>query len=394
MDLVLVAIYLLASAPAVIGQLGGGHYLHLVLTVVTAGLLMFRRHRPVALIAVLTVLETVLLVVEPFNSNAGLSLWFALYAVAVRRGSVFSVISSVLVSLPLAVVFLFFFRLPADVSLERGIDEAGAGVITTLFLLLANIIATGIGISVRRDREHEQEVRAWAERNFQLASMSERNRIAREMHDVVAHSLTVMIALADGAAVVMDRDPARARQVLTELSGTGRTALADMRRVLGVLRREAGSEQDTRAPLPAQSGLDDLLEGFRTAGLPVTLALTGPALPADPAFQLTVFRIIQESLTNVLRYGGGVSRVLVGVVHADPLVTLHITDDGRGSLPRSSVGSGQGIAGMQERARIYAGSVTAGPTPEGGWSVQAVLACPRPESPNSRQAATGETGSP
>ena len=382
MDLVIVAAYLLGSLGTVIEALLQGHPLRLVLTIVSAGLLMFRRYRPVAMLAALTLIETALLVLEPLGSNASMSLWFGLYAVAVSQRRILSFTATAAVSLPLVVVLLFFFPVPRELVAHGGVEAALAGVVTAVVVVLANVIATGVGISVRRDRQHEVELRAWAERNAQLASVSERNRIAREMHDVVAHSLTVMVALSDGAAVVVKRDPERALGVLGELSQTGRTALADMRRVLGVLRQDRSPEplaqgSLARTPLPAQSGLEALLEGFRTAGLPLSVTTSGPALPADPAFALTVYRIIQESLTNVLRYGHGVSRVQVQLVHQDPLIRLRISDDGHGAMDAAaSVGSGQGLVGMSERAGIYNGTVTAGPGAAGGWLVEAVLTCP------------------
>ncbi len=343
---------------------------------------MFRRYRPATVLAALTLIETALLVLEPLASNASMSLWFGLYAVAVHHRRIFSFAATAAVSLPLVVVLLFFFPVPPELAARGGLEAGLAGLVTAVVVVLANVIATGVGISVRRDRQHEVELRAWAERNAQLASVSERNRIAREMHDVVAHSLTVMIALSDGAAVVVKRDPERARGVLGELSQTGRTALADMRRVLGVLRQDRSPEplaQESlvRTPLPAHSGLEALLEGFRTAGLPLSVTTSGPALPSDAAFQLTIYRIIQESLTNVLRYGHGVSRVQVQLAHQDPWIRLRIFDDGSGAMaPAASVGSGQGLVGMSERAGIYNGTVTAGPEADGGWLVEAVLMCP------------------
>ncbi|MCZ2401697.1 sensor histidine kinase [Paenarthrobacter sp. Z7-10] len=377
MDLVIVVVYLLASVAVVVAQLLVGHPLHLVLTIVSAAALMFRRFRPVAVVALLAVVETALLLLEPFASNTGLSLWFGLYAVAVRRTRAFSFITTAAVSLPLIIVFVFFFELPQDVPLPAGPERALAGVVTAVVVLLSNVIATGIGIGVRRDREHEGELRAWAERNARLASVSERNRIAREMHDVVAHSLTVMIALSDGAAVVVRRSPERAAEVLADLSQTGRMALADMRRVLGVLHQDSPPETAGRRPLPEHAGLEALFEGFRTAGLPLAVATTGPVLPADPAFALAVYRILQESLTNVLRYGRAVSRVQVQIVHLHPVVRLTVSDDGGGPLVAvASVGTGQGIIGMKERASIFSGTVSAGPGQAGGWRVDAVLKCP------------------
>jgi signal transduction histidine kinase len=260
-------------------------------------------------------------------------------------------------------------------------------IATGATITLSNVIATGIGVSVRQRREHEQEVAAWAARTARLASVNERNRIAREMHDVVAHSLTVMISLSDGAAVVVRKSPERAGEVLGELSRTGRTALADMRRVLGVLRDDAGA---AAPPLPLASGdsLSKLLEGFRTAGLPLHYSHTGPALPDDAAFQLTVYRIVQESLTNVLRYGRSLGRVDVSIVRDGPTVTIDVLDDGAGvpgvsasdsgaaTAPgHGSYGTGQGITGMAERARIYAGAVEAGRSGR-GWRVHAVLTWP------------------
>jgi signal transduction histidine kinase len=201
-----------------------------------------------------------------------------------------------------------------------------------------------------------------------------------------------MVSLSDGAAVVVQKDPDRAAGVLAELSSTGRAALADMRRVLGVLRDESAAGHAPRGPLVAGGDLAKLLEGFRTAGLPLHHTHTGPSLPGDAAFQLTVYRIVQESLTNVLRYGRALSRVDVSILRNGPLVTIDVTDDGRGTVDPGGPGSGtpdplgwagaggaggtgQGIAGMRERARIYAGTVQAGRTGDGGWQVHAELNC-------------------
>ena len=164
---------------------------------------------------------------------------------------------------------------------ESGDFQLITSIATGATIALSNVIATGIGIGVRQRREHEQEVAAWAARAAQLASVNERNRIAREMHDVVAHSLTVMVTLSDGAAVVVRKDPARAGDVLGELSRTGRTALADMRRVLGVLRDDAGKAAP-RQPLAAGDSLAKLLDGFRTAGLPLYFSTPGPGCPQTP----------------------------------------------------------------------------------------------------------------
>jgi signal transduction histidine kinase len=191
------------------------------------------------------------------------------------------------------------------------------------------------------------------------------------MHDVVAHSLTVMVALSDGASRALERDPEKARAVLGELSTTGRAALADMRRVLGVLRADSGAAG--REPTPG--GLQALIEGFRAAGLPVVLVQEGEALPDDATFRLAVFRIVQESLTNVLRYARGLSRVEVRVAREGTAVGILVEDDGGAASEGSAteLGTGGGIAGMRERAALFGGSLTAGPRPGGGWRVNAEL---------------------
>lgn len=311
---------------------------------------------------------------------------------AVARGRRFALVSLVAATAPLVFLYAPLAVGPLDGRLpDMGVNtpenfQLISSIAAGVSITLSNVIATGVGVSVRQRREHEHEVAAWASRATRLGSVTERNRIAREMHDVVAHSLTVMISLSDGAAVVVKKDPARASEALGELSRTGRTALADMRRVLGVLRDDSAPGQEPRGPVVAGDNLSKLLEGFRTAGLPLHYTHTGPSLPDDAAFQLTVYRIVQESLTNVLRYGRSLGRVDVAVVRDGSTVTIDVVDDGKGSVGSDgsaaapgarvypgSVGSGQGLAGMLERARIYAGTVTAGRSTDHGWRVHAVL---------------------
>ncbi len=374
-DVVVAACYVLTSSGIFLAPNHRNLLPHAALVVAAAVALMFRRYGPLTVVSVLFVLEIVNLIIYPTGSNTGVSLWFGLYAVAVHYSAVRSFAAAAAVSLPMAGYLLFLYKVPPEALTDGGPSAQVTSIISAVIIVLSNVIATGIGVSVRRGREHEKELRSWAVRNAQLASVAERNRIAREMHDVVAHSLTVMVALSDGAAVVVKRNPDRAAEVLGQLSETGRTALADMRRVLGVLRNDDGG---TRAPLPDRADLTGLIEGFRQAGLPLTVTHSGPTLPGDAALQLSVYRIVQESLTNVLRYGTAVSRVQLVIENneASGELRIKVTDDGRGSVHPSagaSMGTGQGIAGMRERAGIYAGTVTAGPGAHGGWVVEAVL---------------------
>ena len=402
MDAVVVACYALLVVPTAIDAAHVGHWGAIALLSAVAVSLLMRRHRPVALVVFVAAAEVGVTLLHPWGSNVSAGLWFSLYAVAVVHTRRFALLAMALATAPLALLYFF----AAVGPLERELPHPAASaeefrMITSIAagtsIAFSNVIATGIGISVRQRREHEQEIAAWAAQASRLGSVTERNRIAREMHDVVAHSLTVMVALSDGAAVVIRKDPGRAADVLAELSRTGRTALADMRRVLGVLRDDAHAVPAagglSREPFADSASLGKLLDGFRAAGLPVHYSHSGPSLPEDVAFQLTVYRIVQESLTNVLRYGRALSRVDVLVVREDSTVTIDVLDDGRGTSERAvpgggtpgtgpggtpgagaRPGTGRGLTGMKERARIYGGTVEAGPAAGGGWHVRAVLA--------------------
>ncbi|MET3720194.1 histidine kinase [Arthrobacter sp. UYEF21] len=400
MDAVVAASYALLVAPTMVDAILQGAWLAAALLLAVAGALLFRRSYPVALAAFAAVMEVAVTLLHPWGSNVSAGLWFSLYAVAVVHSRRFALVSMAAATAPLALLYLLAAVGPMensfvhDAASHPGDFHLLTSIAAGATIALSNVIATGMGISVRQRREHEQEVAAWVARTASLASVNERNRIAREMHDVVAHSLTVMVSLSDGAAVVVRKSPDRAGEVLGELSRTGRTALADMRRVLGVLRDDAGTAP--RQPLASGDSLANLLAGFRTAGLPVYCSHTGPALPDDAAFQLTVYRIVQESLTNVLRYGRSLGRVEVSIVRDSSTVTIEVLDDGAGAAgpgtpdgggPGSgntgpgSTGSGQGLAGMAERAGIYAGTVEAGRRGR-GWRVRAVLNWPADDLPD------------
>lgn len=422
MNTVVVLIYLLLSAGnlgILFEDLGGLGWVILGINLAVGVALFFRHRAPLVITAAIMVLEAAALYLYPWHNVQLIGLCFALYCVGLARG--------LKTGLPVAAAAWVFSYLPGlrgrkweeehgDPALSQGWDQIGVDVSTEAFLLttapmmlLFCGVAVGIGAAVRRGRLHEQEVLEWAERSQRLAQVGERNRIAREMHDVVAHSLSVMISLADGARVVVRRDPERAAEVLEELSGTGRTALADMRRVIGVLKKgEDVSSAREQERGPVRESLDELYDGFRQAGMPLTVTTSGPPLPDDTAFGLTVHRIVQESLTNVLRYGRQVTQVEVRVEHHPGVsreeserlrteeglseqeqealgirrtgqVILTVSDDGllpAGGERRESVGSGQGIHGMGERVAFYNGSIYAGPGHHRGWTVRAVLEPP------------------
>ncbi|WP_243790441.1 sensor histidine kinase [Saccharopolyspora gloriosae] len=253
----------------------------------------------------------------------------------------------------------------------------------TSFYLVVTALAWAFAEVVAARRAHLREVeerlrRAKSERDRQarLAVAEERNRIAREIHDVLAHSLTVMIAQSDGAAYTLRADPEQAIRAIRAIGTTGRTALAELRGLLDVLRDPL--EEGQWAPQPAAASLRELVDGVRRPDLPVRLELTGNVEELPTGLGLAVHRIVQEALTNVLKHGGGATVVWVTV--DDRVVTVDICDDGTTgtTAPESAdvISAGGGLAGMWERAALYGGTLTAGPRPEGGWRVLAVLPLP------------------
>jgi signal transduction histidine kinase len=245
--------------------------------------------------------------------------------------------------------------------------------------LVAAAVALGLYAGTRRAyliELHDRAERLERERDQQgvLAAAAERARIAREMHDIVAHHLTVMVSLSDGAIAASAKEPDRAIDVMRSVSATGRRALADTRRLLGVLRDGAGEEsRDTRHPIPDLGELDTLIEGVRDAGLPTTLEVDGPAaeIPAD--VQLTVYRIVQEALTNTLKHGGSGVHAVVRLHYSTDELRVEVDDDGAGTHAPSPVTVGGGLIGMRERVHASGGDIRSGPLQAGGWRVSARL---------------------
>jgi signal transduction histidine kinase len=257
------------------------------------------------------------------------------------------------------------------------------------FVGLTGLVAAAgaLGMNVRHRRRlleslEERAARLELERDQQgrLAAAAERARIARELHDVVAHNLTVMIALADGAAYTLREDPDRAEQALGTASSTGRRALGEMRRLLGVLRDDDAGPASERVPQPGVPEIDTLVEQVRAAGLPVSYRVAPAARTLPEGVQLTVFRIVQEALTNTLKHAGPSAAAEVDLVTTDADVYVSVADTGVSSPPENGNG-GSGLRGMIERAAVYGGVVRAGPRPAGGWRVTASLPMPVPGEP-------------
>ena len=430
--------------------------LHLPITLSTLGLcgvlLALRRHYPIRVWAALTIVLEIyyfaqihvyhLSVQQRASMSAGLVLILIL-AVPICLGTIASHRGPTVAWTVWAIYFIisagddFVLNPSRSFSLpELGQRLLVVGLITAIGVLV------GLNARSTRLRFKAMEVRSArmalaSEQAALLAAAEERSRIAREMHDVVAHSLAVMITMADGAAAIVERDPATAKQAIETLAEAGRSALADTRRLVGVLREDpsvaaeqapqspepsapsegspsSARQQEVRdlpvpefaplgtvtpvepsapianlrqqatdgagdrsrgdlplAPSPEQADITELVKRFVAAGVPVTYRWVGAALPADKALQLTVFRIAQEALTNVLRYAPTTPAVSVDVERHVGTVVLTVDNEAApGTRPMH--GSGKGLIGMRERASVYGGTVQAGPTPT-GWRVRAVL---------------------
>jgi len=223
---------------------------------------------------------------------------------------------------------------------------------------------------------HDRADRLERERDQQgaLAAAAERARIAREMHDVTAHHLTVMVTLSEAAAAASASSPERGAAVMRSVSATGRRALADTRRLLGVLRQRPGDDPAAAlAPVPDLTQLDALIEEVRSAGLQATLEVRGQAPEVPAGVQLTVYRLVQEALTNTLKHGGTGARATVRLRYLPGELQVDIDDDGAGATAPAPAGVGGGLIGMQERIHAYGGDVQVGPRQPGGWTVSARL---------------------
>jgi signal transduction histidine kinase len=244
-------------------------------------------------------------------------------------------------------------------------NENGA---VPVFLISAAAWALGRSLADRTRREEDLQRRAeQAEREHEAAAMAERTRIASELHDVIAHSVSVMTIQAGAARMLLDENPEKAREPLVAVEETGHQALGEMRRLLGVLRGTAGDAEV--APQPGLAQLDGLLEQVRAAGLTVDVAAEGTARPLPPGIDLTAFRVVQEALTNVLKHGGA-ARAHVRVRFESDAVELEITNSGR---PPGDGPAGYGLIGMRQRVAMYAGELDAGPREGGGFRVRARL---------------------
>jgi signal transduction histidine kinase len=250
-------------------------------------------------------------------------------------------------------------------------DHAGDFLWPLVFFGVAWAVGFGLGHKFQEaDEARERAARAEREREerARLAVAEERTRIARELHDIVGHSVSVMTVQASAVRRLLLPEQEREREALEIVEQTGREALAEMRRLVGVLRRP--EEAPALAPQPSLEHLDKLVEQVREAGLPVSLHVEGKVMPLSPGVDLTGYRLVQEGLTNAVKHAGAHSAEVL-VRYGAGEVEIVVTDDGDGSGDGDK--GGHGLVGMRERVAVYGGELEAGPRPEGGFALRARL---------------------
>ncbi|MEU1669591.1 histidine kinase [Streptomyces sparsogenes] len=370
---------------------------------VSAGLVLpvvWRRRAPLAVMCALAVPG----LVDGWTGmalEAGASRLVLLYGIAVRRPSSELVGASALAAAQIAVSAV---RWP-----EGDFDRQ----LVPNLMTCAVVVLAGIAVRTRRDYtasllERARQLEVERDQQARLAAAAERARIAREMHDIIGHHLSVITGLADGGSYAARKNPERATQALEAIGDTSREALGELRKLLGMLRdatadptqrpalaglapqpalgglpqRPALGDPDQRsapaalAPQPALADLDLLLGRVREAGLPVRATFSGRGAGLSPGLQLAVYRIVQEALTNTLKHAGPHASAELTLAHTPHGVDLRITDTGLGTAPGPPDG-GHGLTGMRQRAALYGGTLEAGPLPSGGWRVHAHLPAER-----------------
>jgi signal transduction histidine kinase len=302
------------------------------------------------------------------DANGSLGVFVAFYTIAANVSRREAVRAAVITALGILISFVAYITL-------NSVSNWPASL-TANYLLFGLAWVIGDNLRVRRAYTRELEERAARlehEREEQAARAvsEERSRIARELHDVVAHYVSVMVVQAGGARRVVDRDPEAARGALAAIENAGRTALAEMRRMLSVLREDEGGLD----PQPGLGDIERLVDQVREAGVPVVLSVEGERSPLPPGMDLAAYRIVQEALTNTVKHAGKAA-ARVAIRQFPEVLEIEVSDDGRGAaapLLSPSVGGGQGLIGMRERVALFGGQLTTGPVFPGGYRVLARL---------------------
>jgi len=343
---------------------------NVAIVVATTLALTWRRRAPTAVLLWTTGGELTLAALGYLPSSADVGAFLvSIYTVAAHRGLARSALGGLVAFAAFNVMLLLH---ESGISLMDYITDGA---------LLAGMWALGRNLRLRRAYLAELEDRAERlERargtGARAARMEERSRIARELHDVVAHHVSVMTVQAGAARRILDRNPESAREAMTTIEEVGRTALSEMRRIVGVLRTERDPEQagGELSPQPGVADLGELVEHVRETGLAVQLWIEGEARPLSPGVDLAAFRLVQEALTNTLKHAGPQARAWVRLRYTETDLTVEVEDNGRGAqtlLSGDRDRPGHGLVGMYERVALYGGELRIGPRVGGGFGVRA-----------------------
>ncbi|MGV4985395.1 sensor histidine kinase [Streptomyces sp. NPDC001709] len=362
----------LDGAPGRHGTLAAGLAVSAVLCVVVA--LRRRYPEPMLLLAFATGLAQLILDVETtFADVAMLVITYTVATMGARWAS------------RIALAVSFCAAALAQIRWPDAHSSFAGQILIVVFQTVPFVLAWVLGDSMRTRRAYfaqleERAARLEKEREAQskVAVAAERARIARELHDVVAHNVSVMVVQADGAAYVLDTAPDQAKKALETISSTGRQALAEMRRLLGVLRTGEHQEGGEYVPQPDVEQIDELIEQCRSSGLPVDFKVEGTPRPLPSGVELTAYRIVQEALTNTRKHGGPNAGASVRLVYFDDGLGLLVEDDGKGAPHElyeegGADGQGHGLIGMRERVGMVGGTLDAGPRPGGGFRISVLL---------------------
>jgi signal transduction histidine kinase len=334
-----------------------------LLYAVTAALLAGRRWRPLACLTAMVGVSIVefVLVGSPEGFGVCVAPLIATYTVANhvdRRRS--------WLGLVLAIVLFTAWAMFDPMN-----DDTAERVSSLVWLSLA-VISWLLGALVRGTRLNAEQRRVNREQSASRAVAEERNRIARELHDVIGHSVSVMTVQASAVRRRLRADQVVEREALVTVEAVGRDALSEMRRMVGILRQEGESAE--LEPQPGLSQLGRLAEQFRVSGLPVALSVTGSSRELAPGLDLTAYRLVQEGLTNTLRHAHNPHGAEVAVTYGDDRLEVAVRDDGQSTSDAWGPGqNGNGLLGMRERVGVYGGSLVARNRPEGGFELVASL---------------------
>ncbi|MFJ8744348.1 sensor histidine kinase [Embleya sp. NPDC127516] len=332
----------------------------IALAILGSAFLPFRRRHPPAVLAAVTVVQLLFTLFTDASAHSyGCALMIAVYTVARYRRPL---------DIGLAAAAAMTVQV---VRAARGTEAFAATVAGTLGATCL-VIAVGVGTAA-----WQQQLAINRKLLADRAVTEERRRIARELHDIVAHHITTMYLMSGGARATLDRDPETAKGALFTLEQSGRTALGEMRQLLGVLRSTDAPEEAPSEPQPGMREIDRLIVESRAAGLPIDYEEIGERRPLSPATGLTLYRVIQEALTNTRKHSGD-ARACVRVRHLPDRVVVEVVDDGAGGRSSSAgiTGSGYGLMGMRERVTLHGGTLEAGRRPEGGFRVVADVPVP------------------